>query len=286
MNSSSHAPDSTPASTPDSRLISKRPFAVVTGASSGIGLALAHEFARNGYDLLITAEGDAIEEAAARLRTDGVSVHTVRADLSTYDGVELLWSEILAYGQPLDAIAINAGVGVSGDFARETNLADELRMVGLNVSSVIHLAKRVLGVMTKRGEGKLLFTSSIVATSPAPYLAVYAATKAFVLSFAEGIRHELQDTNITVTALMPGATDTNFFRRAGMQDTEVAARGDKDDPATVAHDGFEALMAGKDKVVAGSMMNKVRAITNGLVPETLLARQQAAYNRPGSAHDH
>jgi uncharacterized protein len=264
-------------------LVSKRPFAVVTGASSGIGLALAHEFARNGYDLLITAEGAVLEDVAAELRTDGVSVHTLRADLSTYDGVEMLWSEVLAYGQPVDAIAINAGVGVSGDFARETNLADELRMVGLNVNSVIHLAKRVLGTMIKRGEGKILFTSSIVATSPAPYLAVYAATKAFVLSFAEGIRHELQDTNITITALMPGATDTNFFRRAGMQDTEVAV-GEKDDPAMVAYDAFEALMAGKDKVVAGSMMNKVRAMTAGVIPETVLARQQAGYNKPGSAH--
>ncbi len=262
----------------------KRPLAVVTGASSGIGLALAHQFAQHGYDLIIAADGVTLDDAAAELRTDGVSVHCVRCDLASYDGVEMLWSEIQEYGQPVAAIAINAGVGVSGDFARETNLADELRMVGLNVSSVIHLAKRVVGDMVKRGEGKVLFTSSIVATSPAPYLAVYAATKAFVLSFAEGIRHELQDTNITITALMPGATATNFFRRAGMEDTEVASREGKDDPNLVAKDGFEALMAGKDKVVAGSVMNRVRAVTAGLMPETVLARQQAAFNKPGSAH--
>ena len=264
-------------------LVSKRPLAVVTGASSGIGLALAHQFAQHGYDLIIAADGVSLEDAATELRTDGVSVTAIRCDLASYDGVEMLWNEIEAFGQPVAAIAINAGVGVSGDFARDTNLADELRMIGLNVSSVVHLAKRVVGDMVKRNEGKVLFTSSIVATSPAPYLAVYAATKAFVLSFAEGIRHELQDTNITVTALMPGATNTNFFRRAGMEDTEVGARDEKDDPNVVAKDGFEALMAGKDKVVAGSVMNKVRSVAAGLMPETVLARQQAAFNKPGSA---
>lgn len=263
--------------------LAKRPLAVVTGASSGIGLELARQFAHHGYDLLIAAEGPELDHVANELRNrEGAHVTTVRCDLATYDGVDHLWTEIRACGRPVQAVAINAGVGVSGDFARETNLADELRMIELNVSSVVHLAKRVVGDMVERNEGKVLFTSSIAATSPAPYLAVYAATKAFVQSFAEGIRHELRDTNVVVTSLMPGATETNFFRRAGMEDTRVGTS-KKDDPADVARDGFEALMAGKDKVVAGSLMNKVRTVASSVLPETVTAAQQAAYNKPGSA---
>lgn len=264
-------------------LSGNRPLAVVTGASSGIGLELARQFAHHGYDLLIAAEGPELDVVAAELRhKEGANVVTVRCDLATYDGVDHLWTEIRGCGRPVQAAAINAGVGVSGDFARETNLADELRMIELNVSSVVHLAKRVVGEMVERNEGKVLFTSSIAATSPAPYLAVYAATKAFVQSFAEGIRHELRDTNVVVTSLMPGATETNFFRRAGMEDTRVGSS-KKDNPADVARDGFEALMAGKDKVVAGSLMNKVRTVASSVLPETVTAAQQAAYNKPGSA---
>ena len=183
-------------------------------------------------------------------------VETVEADLATYDGVEKLYDKIKATGKAVDAIAINAGVGVGGDFARETDLKDELNLINLNVLSTVHLAKRVVKDMVDRSQGRILFTSSIAALMPGSFEAVYAASKAFVHSFAEGLRNELKDTGVTVTALMPGPTDTNFFHRADMDDTNVGTN-KKDDPAEVAKQGFEALMAGKDHIIAGSLKTKV-----------------------------
>src|SRR4051794_6593595 len=205
-----------------------RPFAVVTGASSGIGYELAKQFAQHGFDLLITSAGSGIETAAANLDQFGTSVEPFQADLADYDGVEKLFSAIEATNRPVDAIAINAGVGVSGDFARQTDLKAELNLISLNVTSTVHLAKRVLPDMVSRNQGRVLFTSSIAGTMPAPFEAVYGASKAFVKSFAEAIRNELKDTGVTITTLMPGATETNFFHRAGMDDTKVGAS-EKDD---------------------------------------------------------
>jgi uncharacterized protein len=230
------------------------PFAVVTGASSGIGFELAREFAEHGFDLLIAAEDDGIEDAAGRLRSMGAKVETVSADLAEYDGVETLYERIRASGRPIDAIAINAGVGLGGPFA-QNDLDDELNLIALNVVSVVHLAKRIVQDMVARNEGRILFTSSIAAEAPAPYEAVYGASKAFVQSFAEALRDELRNTNITITALQPGATETNFFHRAGMDDTKVGTM-EKSDPADVARQGFEALMAGKDHVVAAMAMEQ------------------------------
>jgi short-subunit dehydrogenase len=141
---------------------STRPLAVVTGASSGIDYELALQFAQNGFDLLVTSSGPSINEAAQAFKGLGVKVETVEADLATYDGVETLYSQIKATGRPVDAIAINAGVGVGGDFARETDLKDELNLINLNVVSTVHLAKRVVKDMVSRGEGRILFTSSII----------------------------------------------------------------------------------------------------------------------------
>src|SRR4051794_3617723 len=234
---------------------STRPLAVVTGASSGIGFELARQFAENGFDVLAAAEDAEIDTAAASLTRDGGgTVQPVRADLATYDGVESLYRAIVATGRPVDAIALNAGRGIGGDFARETDLRDELNIIDLNVTSTVHLAKRVLPDMIARGEGRVLFTSSIASTMPGTFQAVYNASKAFVQSFAEAVRNELKDTGVTVTSLMPGPTETEFFERADMEDTKVGA-GRKDDPAQVAKQGFEALMKGDDHVVAGSLKN-------------------------------
>ncbi|HWC97251.1 MAG TPA: SDR family NAD(P)-dependent oxidoreductase [Candidatus Sulfopaludibacter sp.] len=259
-----------------------RPLAVVTGASSGIGLALAEQFAEHGFDLLITASSDAIREVVDRLDGFGGRVETFQADLSEYAGVEALYERIRATGRPVDAVAINAGVGVSGDFARETSLEDELRLINLNVTSSVHLAKPVLKDMVARGSGRLLITSSIAGTMPAPFIAVYGASKAFLKSFAEAIREELKDTGVTVTALMPGATETNFFHRAGMDDTKIGVS-EKDDPREVARQGFEALMAGKDHVVAGSFKNKVEAVAGHALPDPVVAAQHRKMSEPGSA---
>ncbi|PSF36015.1 oxidoreductase [Aphanothece hegewaldii CCALA 016] len=258
-----------------------RPLAVVTGASNGIGYELAKQFAQNGFDLLVTATGSSINDAAQEFEQLGAKVQTLEADLATYDGVEKLYHEIKATGQPVEAIAINAGVGVGGDFARETDLQDELNLINLNVVSTVHLAKRVVKDMVDRGFGRILFTSSIAAIMPGPFEAVYAASKSFIQSFSEALRNELKDTGVTVTALMPGPTDTNFFHRAGMDDTKAGSN-KKDDPADVAKQGFEALMSGKDSVIAGSLMTKIQGTISNILPDTVNAEQHRKLTEPGS----
>jgi short-subunit dehydrogenase len=260
---------------------SSRPLAVVTGASSGIGLELAKQFAQHGFDLVIAAEDEGISAAATELSAHAVHVRPVRVDLATYEGVEQLYEAAIDGGRAIDAVAINAGVGVGGPFAA-TDLRAELRLIDLNVTSAVHLAKRVLPAMTARKSGKLLFTSSIAALMPDPFEAIYGASKAFLFSFAEALRNELKDSGVTVTALMPGPTETNFFHRAGMDDTKVGAS-KKDDPADVAREGFEALMAGKDHVVAGSLKTKLQAATVHPLPETVKAEFHRSMSEPGSA---
>lgn len=261
--------------------VSNRPFAIVTGASAGIGLELARQCVQHDFDVLICAEDEGIHQAATHLSAAGAMVLPVRADLSTFDGCERLFHEARGTGRRVEALLLNAGVGVNGSFI-QTPLEDELRMIALNVNAVVHLAKRFVPEMVNARKGRILITASVVSTSPAPYLAVYGGTKAFDLSFAEALREELQDTGVTVTALQPGATDTEFFDRADMDTTKVA-NGKKDDPADVAKRGFEAMMDGKDKVIAASFKSKLSGIVGELLPETVKAKMQAKETRPGSA---
>jgi len=228
--------------------VSNRRLAVVTGASSGIGFQLARECVERGFDVVICAEDEGIIDAAARLDTEGAFVLAVRANLATYDGVQELVNAINATGRPVDALLLNAGVGVGGEFV-ETDLVAELRMIALSCLAVVVLAKRVLPSMKARGEGRVLITTSVVSTALAPFAAVYAATRAFDLSFAEALRVELADTGVTVTALQPGATDTDVFERACLEDTRVG-QSETDDPAEVAKEGIEAMLAGKRSVIA------------------------------------
>jgi uncharacterized protein len=257
----------------------ERPFAVVTGASSGIGYELARQFAQNGFDVLVTAEEARIKTVPQDFSEYGVMIESVQADLADYKGVEQLYMAIKAAGRPVDALAINAGVGVGGDFTRETSLEDELNLIRLNVVCPVHLSKLVVPDMVERGEGRVLFTSSIAALMPGPFYAVYAASKSFVQSFSEALRNELKDTGVTVTALQPGATDTEFFERAGMEDTR-AGQSKKDDPAQVAKQGFEALMAGKDSVIAGNFMNKVQAAASKVLPDPVKAEAHRKLTEP------
>lgn len=258
----------------------QHPFAVVTGASSGIGLELARQFADHGYDLLISAEDDRIEAAAAQLRQAGANVQAAQADLRTFDGVEQLYATIAATGRPIDAVALNAGVGQGGAFA-ETDLIDELEIIAINVTSTVHLAKRLLPGLVARQHGKILVTSSIASTMPGPFQAVYNASKSFLQSFAEALQNELNDTGVTVTSLMPGPTDTDFFRRADMLDTKVGA-GKKDDPALVARQGFDALMAGRHKIVAGSLKTKMQGVANRVLPDRVKASAHRQMAQPNS----
>jgi short-subunit dehydrogenase len=261
---------------------SQRPLALVTGASSGIGRELAKQFAANGFDLVIAAEDQAIEAAAGELRAAGADVQTVRVDLATPQGVEDLCTRVSATGRPLHAAALNAGVGAGGAFVGETRLEDELRIVDLNVRSTVHLAKRVLGDMVARDEGRVLLTSSIASTMPGSFQAVYNASKSFVQSFALALRNELKDTNVSIASLMPGPTDTEFFERAEMLDTKVGG-GEKDDPADVARDGFQALMEGKERVVSASIKTKLQAGASRVLPDSAKAQMHRQMAEPGSA---
>ena len=262
----------------------EKSFAVVTGASSGIGKELARVFAQHGFDLLVTSSGERLETAVSELQPLGVEVQSVHADLSTYDGVEKLYQAIRSVGRPVDAIALNAGVGVGGDFARETDLHAELNIIQLNVTSTVHLAKRVLPDMISRRSGRMLFTSSIAGIMPAPLSAVYGASKAFVLSFARSLRAELKESGITVTTLMPGPTNTDFFRRAGIEDTKLGSKGKyENDPFDVATQGYEALMDRSDHVFSSSWKTKIEGEMGRFVPESVKAEMHRRQLEPKQA---
>jgi short-subunit dehydrogenase len=255
------------------------PLAVITGASTGIGRALAREFVDHGFDIVISAEEPEIHDAAAELAESGREVIPVQVDLASPDGVESLHRRVVETGRPPAAAALNAGVGVSGRFD-QTPLEADLNLVDLNVRSTVHLAKLLVRDMLANGGGRVLVTSSIAAVAPGPYHATYAASKAFVHSFAEGIREELKETGVTVTSLMPGPTDTEFFSRADMGDTRLGQMEDKDDPREVARDGFEAMMAGKSSVVAGSFKNRIQAELATHLPDVLAAPILARMAKP------
>jgi uncharacterized protein len=241
-------------------------LALITGASSGIGLSLAQELAEREYDLVVASAGDRLHTAAQGLRSASVEVLEVQTDLATREGVKSLWNQVESLGRNLDIACINAGVGVGGLFA-DTDLEAELNMVELNCAGTVQLAKYAVGQMLDQGEGKILFTASIAGEMVAPREAVYAATKAFVLSFAHSLRYELRDSPISVTALQPGPTDTDFFHRAGMDDTKVGSEGKSESqPADVARQGIEALLAGKDHVYAASGKTKLEGMLANAIP--------------------
>jgi uncharacterized protein len=242
-------------------------LALVTGASSGIGFELAKLFADDGYDLVIAAEDDAIHASADKLATAGIEVTPVQVDLRKPEDVQRLYRSV--DGRPLAAAALNAGVGRAGPFV-DGDLDADLSIVDLNVRSTVHLAKLVLTDMAASGTGKVLFTSSIASTMPGSLQTVYNASKSFIQSFAEALHDELRDTRVTVTSLMPGPTETNFFRRANMLDT-VVGRMPKDDPAAVAKQGYDALMTGDRKVVAESALSKTMGLANRVLPDSVKA---------------
>jgi len=255
-------------------------FAVVTGASSGIGFELAKQFGQNGYELLICSGSDEIFEAQRQLEDLGFKVEAVKENLAGYSGVENLFKRIQNYGKAIDVVAINAGIGVGGEFI-QTSLKEEINLINLNVVSAVHLTKRILPEMQLRGSGKILYTSSIASQMPSPFEAVYGASKAFLTSFAESIRNEASDYGVSVTILMPGATNTNFFHRAHMDDTKAGSEMKYDnDPAEVARQGFEALMAGKEKVFSESLLTKIQGKALKYLPEKMKASFHRKWSEP------
>jgi short-subunit dehydrogenase len=259
-----------------------RPLAVVTGGSNGIGYELAKQFVEHDYDLVIAAEDVAhLAEAAQGLRGFGSSqIETCSVDLATEDGVRRLYEQLQTLGRPVDVLCVNAGVGLGGPFV-ETDLDREIRMINLNIVGAVSLTKWVLKDMVARDRGKILFTSSIAATMPDPFEAVYGGTKVFLRWFGESLRNELKDTGVGITVLMPSVTDTNFFARAEMLDTRAGQMENKDDPAVVAKAAFEGLMADKDRVIP-TLKNKAMAAGAEMMSDTAAAQMHRGLSEPGS----
>jgi len=258
---------------------STRPLALVTGASSGIGLELARICVAEGYDVIVNAEDAAIESAAAELRTGGATVTAVVADLRDHEAIHILLGAINAAGRPLDLVFANAGFGLGGRFT-ETDLGSELDMIQVNVASQVHLVKHVSQAMAAAGRGRILITGSIAGTMPGSFQSVYNGTKAFLNSWGEAIREELKEQGVVVTVLMPGATDTEFFHRADMDDTKVG-QGKKMAADEVARIGFDALMSDDDHVVAG-FKNKLQALMTNVLPDPVLAKLHRDMAQPNS----
>ena len=254
-----------------------KPLAVVTGASSGIGYELAKLAALDGFDLVIAADMPEIVEAAQALRQLGGKVEEIRVDLSTEDGVDALVE--LIGDRPVDALMANAGHGLGKAFLDE-DFAKARHVVDTNITGTIYLAHRIGRRMRDRDKGRILFTGSIAGLMPGTFQAVYNGTKAFIDSFAWALRNELKDTGVTVSCLMPGATETDFFHRAGMDDTKVG-QGKKDDPADVAKTGFDAMMKGEGDVVHG-LKNKIQAAVAAVTPQSRLAEMHRDMAEPGS----
>ncbi|WP_428677485.1 SDR family NAD(P)-dependent oxidoreductase [Reyranella sp.] len=254
-----------------------RPLAIVTGASSGIGYELAKRCAAEGFDLLVAADDPRIEEAARALAQAGGRVEAVQVDLATPEGVDRLLAAVK--DRPIDALLANAGHGLGRAFLDQD--WDEIRhVIDTNVTGTVYLLHKVGREMAGRGHGRILITGSIAGFMPGTYQAVYNGTKAFIDMFAYALRAEVQGRGVTVTCLMPGATETEFFERADMMDTKVG-RAEKDDPADVAENGFKAMMAGESGVVSG-WQNKLQVALAKVLPETMMADQHAKQAAPGS----
>ena len=257
-----------------------RTLAVVTGASTGIGLDLARCAAGDGCDLIVCSDEAAIEDAASELRERGADVTAIRADLSTDDGVDTLWQAMR--GRQVDYLMANAGRGLGHAFL-DQDKADIDLVLRLNATETTALIHRALRDMRARGRGRILVTGSIAGLMPGSYQAVYNATKAYLDTLCWGIRNELTDSDVTITCLMPGPTETEFFHTAGMDDTKVG-QSDKADPAHVARAGYDAMKKGASGVAPGAM-TKVQSALSGLVPDRVLARMHRQMAQPGSARD-
>ena len=257
-----------------------RPFAIVTGASSGIGLELARCAVQNGYDVLIAADEPAIHEAAKDLRKAAAEaqIESVEADLSTTEGVDKLLAA--ASGRPADALLANAGRGLGRAFLDQS--FEQVRLViDTNITGTVYLIQKVGQGMRQRRAGRILITGSIAGLMPGTYQAVYNGTKAFLDSFSFALRHELKDSGVSVTCLMPGATETEFFERADMMDTKVGTQ-KKQSAAEVAKIGFEAMTRGEGDVVAG-WQNKLQAAISRIAPQGVMAEMHRKMAEPGTA---
>ena len=256
----------------------QRQLAVVTGASSGIGFELAQLCAKDGFDLVIAADEPEIEDVANQLEKHNVKVDWVECDLAREEGVDELLDAVGK--RHVDVLMANAGHGLGHSFL-DQDFSDILHVIDTNITGTVFLIHRVGQRMWAAGAGRILITGSIAGFIPGAYQAVYNASKAFLDSFAFALRAELAESGVTVTCLMPGATETEFFERADLTDTAVG-QAKKDDPADVAKQGFDAMMRGDGDVVTG-WYNKLQTAIANVTPSGLLARQHARQAAPGTA---
>jgi len=256
-----------------------RQIAIVTGASSGIGFELAKIAAQEGFDLVIASDEPQIEEAATQLRSLGARVEATQADLSTIQGVDRLYALAQTLGRPVDVLFANAGRGLGNGFL-DQEVDSWRKVIETNITGTLYLIHKIARDFRQRNAGRILITGSIAGFMPGSFQAVYNGTKAFIDSFSFALRNELKDTKVTVTCLMPGATDTRFFERAGMLDTKVGQDG-KDDPADVAQIGFDAMIRGDGDIVSG-WKNKIQSAVANVMPAGMLAEQHRKMAEPGS----
>jgi uncharacterized protein len=261
-------------------MASSKPLAIVTGASTGIGYELAKCCATHGFDLVVAADEPKIAQAAEAFRDLGAEVTHVEADLATLEGVDKLYAVTRALNRPVEALLANAGRGLGKGFL-DQDFDDVMQVVNTNITGTLYLLQKIGRDMRSRGAGRILITGSIAGFMPGTYQAVYNGSKAFLDSFSFALRHEVKDSGVTVTCLMPGATETEFFERADMMDTKVGTS-KKDDPADVAKQGFDAMMKGAGDVVTG-WQNKLQAAIAHVMPADMLAKKHSEMAAPGTA---
>lgn len=262
-------------------MVTSQKYALITGATSGIGFELAKLFAQDQYNLVIVGRNEAeLSAAAKQLQTDSIDVITIVRDLFNRDEAFSLYDEVKRRDIDIEVLVNNAGQGVYGEF-KDTDINRELNIINLNIAALTILTKSFLQDMMLRNSGKILNLASIASKVPGPWQAVYHGTKAYVLSFSEAIREELKDyENITVTALLPGATNTDFFNKADMNASKaVQDKNALSDPADVARDGYDALMAGKDQVISG-FKNKVQMAMTAITPDATVAHLMNEQQKP------
>lgn len=258
--------------------------ALITGGSAGIGYELAKLFAQDGYNLILVARSEEnLEKVAQELSSQyGITAISIAKDLFQPNAAFELYDEVKARSITINALVNDAGQGQYGLFV-ESDIHRQLDIIQLNISSLTALTYLFLKDMLVRNEGKVLQLASIASELPGPWQAVYHATKAYVLSFTEALINELKETNITMTALQPGATATDFFNKADMQESKILDT-KLSDPAKVAQDGYQALMKGDDKVVSG-LKNKAMVATSNILPDTVVAEQMNKLQQPRGKND-
>ncbi|MCX2485941.1 SDR family NAD(P)-dependent oxidoreductase [Pedobacter sp. MR2016-24] len=255
-------------------------YALITGATSGIGYELAKLFAKDQYNLVIVSrDQQALDNRAKEFSAYGIEVTTLSKNLFNRDETRSIYQEVKNLGIEIDVLVNDAGQGIYGKF-QDTDISRELDIIELNISALVILTKDFLKDMVTRNSGKILNLASIASKTPGPWQSVYHGTKAFVLSFTAAIREEVKETAITITALLPGVTDTDFFNKAEMNESKAVQDEDaKADPADVAQDGYHALMTGKDKVISG-IKNKVQVGMSNILPDSTVAHTMYEQQKP------